>query len=1022
MQEKVINSYFYLSIIFFIISIATSRYRTKSPYTSFLNSFAIFLYLALTILYFSATYFTDTGINEAVLFTVQYGLDGAGFGEYLLLIAVSTFLFVFIFALSYLYFRLIKNTVYPKSKRIKGAIHNTFLLFAFLAHPFILDLYSIYESRYTKQSIDFDHYHKKSDISAQKAKNLNLVYIYAESLEKTYFDESIFPNLLNNLKELKSKSTEFTDINQVVGSGWTIAGMVSSQCSIPLFMESGGNSMVGSDTFLSGAECLGDVLKNLDYYLVYMQGASTAFSGKNKYYSTHSFDEMYGREELTGRLKDKSYLNGWGLYDDSLLGLTYEKFEKLSSNGKKFGLFLLTLDTHHPSGQTSKSCSDIPYGNGENSILNAVHCSDHLVSQFIRKIQNSKYANNTLIILTSDHLAMKNTATNLLTKGSRKNLFLVFDPRDKQYTPISKPGSILDVAPTILHKLGIETDLGFGRNLFKKESLFSEFKDFNKKLLSWRDNILDFWEYPTLSKYYDVDPANMKVQIADHSYQLPVLFKIGEDHTLSPIFEFYSTRKLSAYLQDFGSTRKFIWIDSCSKISFLSDEMLQGNLCSAQGTLSEDIEVHILDQNSTISTDNLLPDAKVNIERYHARQNSLYGLTKRESMRGQVVMQEKEQSTSLEDGIIFNQPEYPKFIDKVSGMSDKEKWGRCSDANHTETVKFVFKEKLPKNLILELEAGVCESNTSKPIKIKIGNTVKTFTIKRKHTDRYQIVFNNISSNSIEFMPPSSTSADITKRKPGIAFVSMKIKSIDVIKKRALDTERLIAQAGGAIDKHSDTDSLEALNANYKKGFRLFELDILKTSDNIFVAAKNWQTWKKNAGYKGELPPTRDIFKSYKINNEFSPMEMDDINRWFQEYSDATLVTDMVNTPKEFADLFVDKSRLMMELASWEAVREAKEVGVMGVPTGGILQQIDGDKIAFLKKLDIDRVVVSNRMVNDQLSLIKKLRDAGIKVYVFYQHNNGSFDKNRIICDEFDTFYGIYTNYWDFNSTVNCLVR
>ena len=46
-----------------------------------------------------------------------------------------------------------------------------------------------------------------------------------------------------------------------------------------------------------------------------------------------------------------------------------------------------------------------------------------------------------------------------------------------------------------------------------------------------------------------------------------------------------------------------------------------------------------------------------------------------------------------------------------------------------------------------------------------------------------------------------------------------------------DTMRFIAHAGGSIDGHRYTNSLEALNENYQKGFRLFELYIIKTKDN-----------------------------------------------------------------------------------------------------------------------------------------------------------------------------------------------
>ena len=38
----------------------------------------------------------------------------------------------------------------------------------------------------------------------------NVVFIYAEGLERTYFDETLFPGLINKLRVLESKGTYFT--------------------------------------------------------------------------------------------------------------------------------------------------------------------------------------------------------------------------------------------------------------------------------------------------------------------------------------------------------------------------------------------------------------------------------------------------------------------------------------------------------------------------------------------------------------------------------------------------------------------------------------------------------------------------------------------------------------------------------------------------------------------------------------------------------------------------------------------
>jgi len=103
--------------------------------------------------------------------------------------------------------------------------------------------------------------------------------------------------------------------------------------------------------------------------------------------------------------------------------------------------------------------------------------------------------------------------------------------------------------------------------------------------------------------------------------------------------------------------------------------------------------------------------------------------------------------------------------------------------------------------------------------------------------------------------------------------------------------------------------LEAIDLSYKNGFRLFELDIIKTSDNYFVAAHDWKLWAGITGYKGVLPPSRNDFLNQKIFMNYSPMDLEIINTWFDQHPDAILVTDKVNSPREFSSKFIDKKRL-----------------------------------------------------------------------------------------------------------------
>jgi glycerophosphoryl diester phosphodiesterase len=235
-----------------------------------------------------------------------------------------------------------------------------------------------------------------------------------------------------------------------------------------------------------------------------------------------------------------------------------------------------------------------------------------------------------------------------------------------------------------------------------------------------------------------------------------------------------------------------------------------------------------------------------------------------------------------------------------------------------------------------------------------------------------------------------------------------------------DINRFIAHAGGQIDNHIYTDSLEAMNLSYKNGFRLFELDIIKTSDNIYVAAHDWLKWAEITGYKGTLPPDRNTFKEQKIYNKYTSIDINDINKWFKNHPDAILVTDKVNTPLDFSSKFIDKNRLMMELFTWDAVKEGIKANIKSsMPTGSILKQINGNKIAYLKNLGITDISSSMKIINYDKDFVKDIVNAGIHIYAFHLHVDEEKDEKYIICKERNYFYGMYADKFDFKDIIDC---
>jgi len=834
-----------------------------------ITSVTLLFLIFYSIFFLVADYFTGKGVDASVVYHLRYGLQGAGFGEYWLLIITGSIGVVSAFILTFFIFRRLSRAGTNRKAKFQSVVLYILLVVPFLIHPAttgLVDYFSGGLKLFTSlPEGEFYQYYRVPRLTplAGKARK-NLVYIYAESLERTYFDESIFPGLADGLKEFESNSTSLTNIRQVYGTEWTIAGITASLCGIPLVTPSHGNSMSGLYEFLPEIKCLSDLLAERGYQLGYLSGSSLSFAGTQKFFETHGFDTVMGLEALSEQVPVDAYENGWGYYDDVLMDIALDDLNELQASGEQFAYFISTMDTHHPGENLSPSCTGKPYQDGRNSILNAVACADLVLGRFIDRLLASELAENTVIVLSSDHLAMRNAATGLLNQSERTNLLVIKEP-GKPGEVIDQLGSALDVTPTLAPSLGFDGAMGLGRNLRQEESLLVSMPEFERKLQSWAPDISEFWGFPTVSVMDKVviRPDRNAVRVAGRNYAFPILLEIGEGMKTTVRFE--SDQKgyqLSDYFDRLEAGTPFLLVHNCR---------------------------------STRA-----------IELAH--------------------------------------------------------WGY-------ETCVMYGRALTP---------GVTQS-----------------VIKDRETIRIGSILQNENSH-------------------------IRRRSADHVQQNAQDSNRLIAHAGGEIDGHRYTNTLQALDHQYSNGFRLFELDIIKTSDGTYVAAHDWDHWQTLTKFEGNLPPSRGVFMEQKILGRYTPLDMESINAWFERHPDAILVTDKINSPLAFSNQFVDRNRLMMELFTLDAVREGIRAGIRSsMPSWDMLSSIGNNKTEILLKLGVKDVVASRRIIKSNINLLSEFRDKGINVYVFHVNNGPNSDERQVICDDLDYVYGLYADTHDFSADLIC---
>ncbi|WP_189476935.1 sulfatase-like hydrolase/transferase [Halioglobus pacificus] len=411
----------------------------------------------------------------------------------------------------------------------------------------------------------------------------NLVILYAESMERTYFDEKRFPGLITELRALEKESVSYINIAGLEGTGFTIGGMVASQCGLPLITAGNANSMDGMDAFMPEARCLGDIFKSSGYHLEYMGGADLSFAGKGEFYTTHGFDNVSGLQELKPLLTDTNYVSNWGLYDDALLPLFVNRFQSLVSLGEPFALVGLTMDTHHPSGHASRSCEDVQYQDGSNAMLNAVKCADAMVAAVVRQLRALPGAENTVFVVASDHLALKNDAWGTLNAGPRRNLLMVFAP-DSESDTENALGSTLDTAPAILRYMGMpEASVGLGRDLIHEKTGVRSQPRATDLVLSWRNAYKQFWNYPEAFERITALPGERAVELDKRRFDVPVLITFDKAEVESIQFASGTKLTLDRAVAAMTPEQSLLWIDACQRVRAMSLVLERTGLCVFAG-------------------------------------------------------------------------------------------------------------------------------------------------------------------------------------------------------------------------------------------------------------------------------------------------------------------------------------------------------------------------------------------------------------------------------------------------------
>ncbi|MEO1434306.1 MAG: sulfatase-like hydrolase/transferase, partial [Bacteroidota bacterium] len=797
-------------------------------------------------------------------------------------------------------------------------------------------------------------------------------------------------HLTPNLRKLKEEGRYFP-MPQSPGSDWSSSAIYTSMSGLPAFFSygAGGNRIFQSTNSieLSG---VGHVLKAAGYEPFFLVGKKE-FSGLSDMLEAFEF------RVLSEKDVDTTYPESpWGLHDLDLFTEAKKQIDQFDQTGKSFAFFMATIGTHHPDGVYDPRVETFvdPQASNLETMAAAL---DWMVGDLIQHLESKGLMEETVFYLLPDHLMMGNSARVLRDLPDPRSLYLITNAASEIVKPAFKPPlNQVELPQVLLAGAEIEHNAVF-----------------------WADQLEAGDIEPTLlankSKIQQLNEASVR----------------GEDL----LNGFRLERKKDQLYLSAGTLQKIYPIPQ-------ADQML---------TIELDHKFRIIEQQERSVYDafryrpkDYQPVLVIDVRDDQLRAAIRYAEHKQISKSGKSRVEFTASDLALVstwpmDPDFYSLPKHTFFQSDqpqllvTSSIAGNPQIGSPSmiyDANRVHS--------LPKRGLYLWKNGQvqgyhpAEADAIEQLRIELQNIRKenAFFVLIAHengsgdhqTDFHQLGFPklaNLGTNQayVAFLQGGLISEHVDPQTLSFALdlPGVETASAAQLQSWSKDVTRFIAHAGGSIDGRPYTNSLEALEASYQKGFRWFELDFLRTKDGKFVAAHDWGSWKQATGYKGSTPTDLATFNKYLIDGQYQAMDMPQINQWFADHPDAILVTDKVDRPVEFAAAFHHLDRLQMELFSWAAIEEAQKLGIEIILNEQLFWKLNGDRVAILQEKGIQKIAMSRNQVANNQTILKSIKQAGVQVFLYHLNQGDRRNEAYVLNYDLPYAYGMYADDWSFNN-------
>lgn len=237
-------------------------------------------------------------------------------------------------------------------------------------------------------------------------------------------------------------------------------------------------------------EAMPKILKENGYETAVFHANNKSFWNRDLMYQAFGYDRFFGMEDYS--LTEENQV-GWGLKDKEFFVQSLPLMDQVQQ--PFYGKFLMLTNhfpfTLNPEDQLLSPTDTLTNDKIVNQYLQTVRYEDEAVKEFFTMLKEKGYYDNSIIVLYGDHYGISQNHNEAMGQLLGKEItpfeaaelqkvpFIIHIPGEEGKT-IHTVGGQVDIRPTILHLLGIQTknQIQFGHDLLSPERKgFAAFRD-----------------------------------------------------------------------------------------------------------------------------------------------------------------------------------------------------------------------------------------------------------------------------------------------------------------------------------------------------------------------------------------------------------------------------------------------------------------------------------------------------------------------------------------------------------------